>query len=408
MSAAAETSTHIVDDGLARRNARVLSVAQALAGGNNAVIVSTGGIVGAVLAPDRLMATLPASMLVVGMCLGTIPVGLLAERFGRRVALQIGTCAGMLSGLVSCFAVLQGSFWLFCLGAFFGGFYAAGHQSYRFAAADTASESFRPKAISWVLAGGIAAAFIGPNLVIHTKDLWAPYLFAATYLGQAVLALLAGLTLTLLQFPAPYRRPAATHSAASRPLLEIARQPRFIVAVVCGVAAYALMNLMMTSAPLAMIDCGHSVTNAILGTQWHVLGMYAPSFFTGSLILRFGVERVIFAGLVLTFLSAVVGLSGETVLHFWTAVTLIGVGWNFTFIGATNIVTQCHRPEERYRVQAFNDFLIYGAMMVSSFSSGALLATFGWVAVHVLVFPPVLFAAGLLGWYALRARRQAA
>jgi MFS family permease len=407
MSAIAEVSPIVaVDDSLARHNAVVLAVAQALAGGNNAVIVSTSGIVGVVLAPDRTLATLSASMLVVGMWLGTLPMGLLAGRYGRRLALQIGTAAGILSGLISCTAVIQGSFALFCFGAFCGGFYAAGHQSYRFAAADTASEMFRPKAISWVLVGGVAAAFVGANLIIATKDLWPPYLFAATYIGQSVLALLAGVTLMFLKFPKTAHRGGAV--SQGRPLSMIARQPRFIVAVICGVAAYALMNLVMTSAPLAMVDCGHPVTYAILGTQWHVLGMYAPSFFTGSLIVRFGVERIVIAGLAVTFLSAVVGLAGTTVAHFWLAVTLIGVGWNFAFVGATTIVTQCHRPEERYRVQSFNDFLIFGSMTISSFSSGALLAQAGWTAVNALVFPPVLLAGGLLIWLTLRGPRSQA
>jgi hypothetical protein len=292
---------------------------------------------------------------------------------------------------------------LFCFGAFCGGFYAAGHQSYRFAAADTASDAFRPKAISWVLVGGVAAAFVGANLIITTKDLWPPYLFAATYIGQSVLALLAGITLMFLKFqrPAPGGRP----SRGGRPLAEIARQPRFAIAVICGVAAYALMNLVMTSAPLAMVDCGHPVNYAILGTQWHVLGMYLPSFITGSLIVRFGVERIVISGLAITALSAVVGLSGTTVAHFWITGTLIGIGWNFAFVGATTIVTQCHRPEERYRVQSFNDFLIFGAMTISSFSSGALLARLGWSAVNAVVFPPVILAGALLIWLTLRGRR---
>jgi MFS family permease len=402
MSAIAETSAALVDDRLAKRNTLVLAVAQALAGGNNAVIVSTAGIVGVVLAPDRTLATLSATMLVVGMWLGTLPLGWLAATYGRRFALQAGTVAGVLSGLISCTAVLVGSFPLFCFGAFCGGFYAAGHQSYRFAAADTASDAFRPKAISWVFAGGVAAAFIGANLVIATKDIWQPYLFAATYIAQSGLALLAGIVLAFTKFPKALPRAQAV--AAGRPLMEIARTPRFIVAVVCGVAAYALMNLMMTSAPLAMVDCGHSVNNAMLGTQWHMLGMFAPSFFTGGLIVRFGVERVVLTGLALTFLSAVVGLAGTSVWHFWTAVTMIGVGWNFAFIGATTIVTQCHRPEERYRVQSFNDFLIFGSMTISSFSSGALLAHFGWTAVTGVVFPPVLIAGALLIWLTLRQR----
>jgi MFS family permease len=381
-------------------------VAQALAGGNNAVIVSTSGIVGVVLAPDRTLATLSATMLVVGTWLGTLPMGMLAATYGRRFALQVGTVAGILSGLISCAAVLQGSFWLFCVGAFCGGFYAAGHQSYRFAAADTASDAFRPKAISWVLTGGVIAAFIGANLVIVTKDIWQPYLFAATYVAQSGLALLAGIVLAFTKFPKA--APKTKIRAAGRPLMDIVRTPRFVIAVICGVAAYALMNLMMTSAPLAMVDCGHSVDNAMLGTQWHMLGMFAPSFFTGGLIVRYGVERIVLAGLALTFLSAVVGLAGTSVWHFWIAVTLIGVGWNFAFIGATTIVTRCHRPEERYRVQSFNDFLIFGSMTISSFASGALLAQAGWTFVNGVVLPPALIAAALLIWLTLREQRARA
>ena len=284
----------MADDRLARRNALVLAVAQALAGGNNTVIVATGSIVGAMLAPDKGLATLPITAMVIGMWFGTLPVGALAKAFGRRFALQTGSVFGALAGLISCAAVLQGSFWLLLVGTFCGGLYAAAHQSYRFAAADTASEAFRPKAISWVLAGGLFAAFIGPQLVIFTKDQWPPYLFAATYIAQAALALMAAGVLMLL------KSRAAAHAGSrrpGRPLAEIALQPRFIVAVACGVASYAMMNMVMTSAPLAMVGCGHSVTDATLGIQWHVLAMYAPSFVTGSLIVRFGVQRMVVAGL---------------------------------------------------------------------------------------------------------------
>ncbi len=405
MSAVAEPAFAIVDDRLAKRNALVLAIAQGLSGGNNAVIVSTGGIVGAMLAPDRGLATLSITMMVIGMWAGTLPVGWLAAAYGRRFALQTGTAVGVAAGLISCAAVLVSSFALFCLGAFCGGLYAAAHQSYRFAAADTASEQFRPKAISWVLTGGVTASIIGPQLIIFTQNLWPPYLFAASYIGQAVLAALAGCVLFFLKIPHPASRRQA---ANGRPLLEIARTRRFIVAVVCGVAAYAMMNLVMTSAPLAMVDCGHSVTNATLGLQWHMIAMFAPSFFTGNLILRFGLTRVILTGLALIVASALISIAGITVAHFWTGLILLGLGWNLAFIGATTLVTQCHRPEERNKVQAFNDFLIFGSMAVGSFASGKILATLGWVAVNEIVIPPVLAAAALLIWLALRERRRPA
>ncbi|HMA55587.1 MAG TPA: MFS transporter, partial [Pseudolabrys sp.] len=337
MSAAAEPLQHVQpDDDLARRNAMVLAVAQALAGGNNTVIVSTASIVGAVLAPDKGLATLPVTAMVFGMWFGTLPLGVLARRFGRRFALQCGSAFGILSGLISYSAVMSGNFWLLLFGTFCGGLYAAAHQSYRFAAADTASNAYRPKVVSWVLAGGVFAAVIGPQLVIFTKDLLSPHLFAASYLGQSACAVAAAFVLLFVKVP-----PLATPRHGSvRPLGEIVRSSRFIVAVACGIASYGMMNMVMTSAPLAMVGCGHSVTDAALGIQWHVLAMYAPSFITGSLISRFGVERITGVGLLLIGVTAVVGISGITVAHFWSALVLLGVGWNLSFIGATTMVTQ--------------------------------------------------------------------
>jgi MFS family permease len=401
MSAVAEPIAYgTIDDALARRNAMVLAVAQALAGGNNTVIVSTASIVGAVLAPDKGLATLPITAMVIGMWFGTLPVGALARRFGRRFALQTGSVFGVLSGLISYSAVMNGQFWLLLIGTFCGGLYAAAHNSYRFAAADTASEAFRPKVVSWVLAGGVFAAVIGPQLVIFTKDLLSPHMFAASYLGQSACALLAAIVLIFVKIP-PL---PATRIENPRPLAAIVRTPRFIVAVACGMASYAMMNMVMTSAPLAMVGCGHSVTDATLGIQWHVLAMYAPSFVTGSLISRFGVERITGIGLGLIALTAVVGLAGITVAHFWTALVLLGVGWNLAFIGATTMVTQCHRPHERNKVQAFNDFLIFGSMAVASFSSGQLLEYLGWQAINEVIFPTVLVAGAMLVWLALRKR----
>jgi MFS family permease len=404
MSAVAEPIPYgTIDDGLARRNAMVLAVAQALAGGNNTVIVSTASIVGAVLAPDKGLATLPITAMVIGIWFGALPVGALARRFGRRFALQTGSAFGILSGLISYSAVMNGQFWLLLIGTFCGGLYAAAHNSYRFAAADTASEAFRPKVVSWVLAGGVFAAVIGPQLVIFTKDLLSPHMFAASYLGQSACALLAAIVLMFVKIP-PL---SATRVENARPLGEIVRAPRFIVAVACGMASYAMMNMIMTSAPLAMVGCGHSVTDATLGIQWHVLAMYAPSFVTGSLISRFGVERITGIGLGLIALTAVVGLAGITVAHFWSALVLLGVGWNLAFIGATTMVTQCHRPQERNKVQAFNDFLIFGSMAVASFSSGQLLEYLGWQAINEVIFPTIFVAGAMLVWLALRKRAAA-
>src|ERR1700730_5755288 len=258
---------------LAKHNALVLAMGQALAGGNGSVVTATGGILGAMLASDKSLATLPVSVMVLGTWAGTLPVGFLVRGYGRRRAYQIGAAVGCLAGLIGYTAVIEGSFALYLAATFCAGLYQASHQSYRFAAADTAGTEFKGKAVSWVLAGGLFAAFLGPQLVILTKDLMPPYLFAASYLGQAATAVCAVVVLTFVRAPPP----AAPRAGHARSGAEIARQPLFIVAAACGVASYALMNLMMTAAPLAMVDCGHSVGNAALGIQWHVLAMYAPS-----------------------------------------------------------------------------------------------------------------------------------
>jgi len=406
MSALAETAFDAAaGDRLARRNAVILAVAQALAGANNAVLVSTGAIIGAMLAPDRSFATVPISIYVLGMWMGTLPIGYLARHYGRRTSFLVGTSFGVLTGLVACAAVLSASFVLFCLAALFSGFYAAAHQSYRFAAADTASAAFRPKAISWVMVGGIFAAFFGPQLVIGTKDLWQPYLFAGTYLAQSVVAVISAAVLMLVNIPKPPPRTAAN---PGRPLSELVRQPRFIAAVACGVSSYSMMNMVMTSAPLAMVECNHTVAEATLGIQWHMLGMFVPSLVTGSLILRVGVERMVALGLGLIVLSAIISIAGTSLWHFWVGLCLLGVGWNFAFVGATTMVTQCHRPEERNKVQSFNDFLVFGSMAIGSFSSGTVLANFGWAAVNNIVFPVIFVAGALLLWQRFPARPKAA
>ena len=398
MAIAAEAAIQAPDDRLAARNALVLAVAQALAGGNNTVIVATGGIAGSILAPDPGLATLPISVMIAGMWIGTLPVGALAKAYGRRFALQVGSVFGALSGIISCSATLQGSFRLLLVGTFCGGLYAAAHQSYRFAAADTASRKFKAKAVSWVLAGGMFAAVIGPQIVIQTKDIYPAYLFAATYLAQSACAVLAAGVLAFLRIP----RPTVSHALSDgRPLAEIITQPKFIVAVVCGLASYSMMNMVMTSAPLAMVMCNHTVGEAALGLQWHVIGMYAPSFVTGTLIARFGIRTMMAIGLTLIAVAASIGLLGIAIWNFWVGLTLLGVGWNFAFISATTLVTECHGLRERNKVQAFNDFLVFGSMAIASFSSGALLAHYGWTTVNEVVFPVILVAALLLAWGSL-------
>jgi MFS family permease len=245
-----------------------------------------------------------------------------------------------------------------------------------------------------VMGGGLAAGVLGPQLIQFTMDVWPPYLFAATCLAQAAVALVAMGVLFFVRSPFP----PVTAAGGGRPLLEIMRKPAFITAALCGVVSYALMNLVMTSAPLAMRMCGHAIGDSNLAIQWHVIAMYGPSFFTGSLIARFGAPRIIVAGLVMIAVAGLIDLSGVTVAHFWAGLIVLGLGWNFGFIGATALVAETCAPEERTRVQSMNDFLVFGTMAVGSFSSGHILATAGWSAVNMVVFPPVALALLVLLW----------
>jgi MFS family permease len=391
----------ISDDARARSNLARLAAAQALTGANSAVIFATGSIVGAALAPDMSLATVPLSMYVLGLAAGTLPTGAISRAYGRRIAFMIGTGCGVLTGLLGSFAILHGSFALFCCATFLGGLYGAVSQSYRFAAADCASAAFRPKAVSWVMAGGIFAGVLGPQLVQWTMDIWAPSLFAFSFVVQAAVALVAMLILYGVDAP----KPAASDVHGGRPLFTIVRKPRFIAAAICGIVAYPMMNLVMTSAPLAMKMCGLTLSDSNVGIQWHIVAMYGPSFFTGSLIARFGAPKVVATGLLLEAIAATVGLSGITALHFWATLIVLGVGWNLGFVGASALVLETHRPQERNKVQAFNDFLVFGTMAIGSFSSGQLLANYGWSAVNLVVYPPVLFGLAVLGFTSF-ARRQ--
>src|SRR5947209_4026627 len=394
-------SDETADDARARANVIRLAAAQAMTGANSAVIFATGSIVGATLAPDISLATLPLSMYVVGLAAGTLPTGASSRAYGRRVAFIIGTGCGVLTGVLAAYAILHGSFVLFCCATFLGGLYGAVSQSYRFAAADGASAAYRPKAVSWVMAGGVFAGVLGPQLVQWTMDVWPPYLFAFSFVAQAVVALVAMVILSGVDAP----KPAPSDLHGGRPLWTVARQPRFIAAALCGIIAYPMMNLVMTSAPLAMKMCGLTVSDSNFGIQWHIVAMYGPSFFTGSLISRLGAPRVVALGLMLEAAAAGIGLSGITALHFWATLIVLGVGWNFAFIAASALVLETHSPAERNKVQAFNDFLIFGMMAIGSFSSGQLLAVYGWSAVNIVVYPPVLLGLAVLV-FASFARRQ--
>lgn len=399
-SANAQTAA---DEGDRRARANVLRLAagQALAGANASVIFATGAIIGSQLAPDPAYATVPISVFVVGMAAGTLPTGWIGRNHGRRAAFLAGTGCGMAAGLLAALAIVLGSFPLYCLATLLGGLYASVVQSFRFAAADGASPAFRPRALSWVMAGGVFAGVLGPQLVTWTMDLGQPYLFAVSYLAQAVVAVVAATVLAGVDLP----RPAKAERNAGRPLWVIVRQPRFVTAAVCGVVSYTLMNLVMTTAPLAMRMCGLPLSASNFAIQWHIVAMYGPSFFTGALIARFGADRVVAAGLAITLLAAATGLAGITAAHFTLGLVLLGLGWNFGFVGASAMVLETHRPEERTRVQSFNDFIVFGTMVAGSFASGHVLATLGWAAVNWVVLPPVAAAFAVLLLSGLLRRR---
>ena len=384
-----------------RANIWRLAIAQALAGANAVAVYAAGAIIGSQLAPSPMLATLPISVFVVGMAVCILPAGAIARRHGRRAAFLAGTAAGVVAGLLAMLAVIVGGFWLFCLATFFGGAYAAVVLSFRFAATDGVAPAQRARALSLVMAGGVAAGVVGPQLVTWTMDLWPRHMYAATFLVQALVAALSALILLGVRLPPP----SAAEIAGGRPLPEIARHPRFVAAVICGAVSYLLMNFLMTAAPLAMHMCGHSQASANLGLQWHVIAMYAPSFFTGHLIARFGAVRVTSTGLVLTGLSAAVGLGGMEVAHFWATLVLLGLGWNFGFLGASALVLECHRPEEKTRVQSLNDFIVFSLMAIGSFASGGLLSAYGWNAVLWVSFAPLGLALVAL---ALAMRRRIA
>ena len=379
-------------DRRSRANVTRLAAAQALAGANATTIYATGAIIGNSLAPSPAFATVPISVFVVGMALGTLPAGWLARDYGRRAAFLAGGGCGAVAGVLAAAALLLQSFTLFCVATMLAGLYGAVVQSFRFAAADGAGPAIRAKALSWVMVGGIFAGVLGPQLVTWTMDLMPPHIFVATFLAQAAVAVVAMAVLGGIDLP-PLAR---ADVARGRPLIEIARQPRFLVAVVCGVVSYTLMNLIMTSAPLAMRMCGLPISMSNTALQWHVVAMYAPSFFTGALIQRFGAHRVVAVGLLLLAGAATAGLAGITPAHFLLSMVLVGLGWNFGFVGASSLVLECHRPEERTRVQSFNDFLVFGTMAAGSFSSGGLLTSLGWSAVNWVAFPPVLLALAFL------------
>lgn len=368
------------------RDVGLLALAQAMLMTGTSLLVSTSALVGRELAPDPGWATIPLGLQFLAMTLATIPASLFMGRYGRRAGFLVGAILGLAGTLLAGYAILTGSFPLFCAGAVLLGSFNATGQFYRFAAAEVASESLKARAIGLVLAGGIVAAFMGPNLAAWTRQLAGPD-FAASYLILAGLYGIGFLAILQLDIPRP---PSIVLRAQGRPLREIATGPVFAMAVLAAAVGYGVMNLLMVATPLAMEGHQHRFEDAAFVIQWHVVAMFLPSFFTGELIRRFGLYRILGAGVLLNLASVGVNLHGHDVIHYWLALVLLGVGWNFLFIGGTTLLTEAHRPEEKAKTQAVNDFIVFGTVTVTALGSGALLTTVGWVAINALVVPFLL------------------
>ena len=388
------------DDRLAKRNVAILAYAQAVLGSQMAIQIILGGLAGAYLASDASLATLPISITVLVSMFTAPAASLLMGRFGRRPGFLLGALSGAAGGALSASALVIGSFELLLCGAACTGVYQSFQGFFRFAAADTASEGFKPKAISWVLAGGLVSAIIGPEVVHVSADLLAPAPFAGAFAMVVVINIVGALGLLLLRIPAPAR--PVRGASTGRPLSEIFRQPTVAVAVLCAMVSFALMSLVMTSTPLAMVQCGFTADHAADVVRYHVLAMFAPSFVTGFLIVRFGHGKVIAVGLLLLGCCGVIALAGVELMNFYGALIALGVGWNFGFIGATSLLATAHTAEERAKVQGLNDFLVFGLVAAASFSSGALLSGYGWATVQYAMVPALTIAAISLAWLAFR------
>jgi MFS family permease len=384
----------------ARRNVGLLAACQAMLFTNNSTLIAINGLAGLALAPYAGLATLPVTCWVLGGAIGTMPASMHMKRVGRKRGLTMGTLWGVGGALMAASAIWLQSFWLLCLSTLVWGVYNAYGQYYRFAAADVASPDFRATAISLVLAGGLVGGLVGPTLSRATIELAGPR-FMGAYLALIAFAIATMVLLRFIRIPSPT---ATERSAAGRPLAEIAAQPKYIVAVLSGAIGYGVMNFLMTSTPIAMRACGHPYGDAAFVISWHVVGMFLPSLFTGRLIRAAGVLPVMAGGVVLNFAAIGIALSGIAVAQFWWSMVVLGVGWNFLYIGGTTLLTETYRPEERAKAQGANDQAIFIMMVISSFTSGMTVTQAGWERVNLFALPMVGVVAAALLWFAMRSR----
>ncbi|WP_037080656.1 MFS transporter [Neorhizobium vignae] len=379
-----------------RRSVALLAGAQAVLGSAPPLVFALGGLVGyQLLGDDKSLATAPLTGFNIGMAAGAVAVAIASRFLGRKASFMLGAVLGALGAAIAAIALFHSNFWLFAVGLVLIGLCNGFSQKIRFAAADASPSFYKPKAISWILAAGIVSAVLGPQLAIWTKDLLSPVLFAGAFVAVIPLYLIALVMLAPLNLPQMSGGPAA--SVPARPLGEIVVTQRFLTGMICGISSYALMTFMMTGAPLAMvIGCGFPSEMATLGIQWHVLAMFAPSFFTGMLISRFGVEKIVAAGLVILMGCAVIAHMGIELWNFWGALVLLGIGWNFAFIGSTAIVASSYRPHEADKVQGFHDIILFTTVALSSFSSGKVFTAYGWSFMNLIIWPVTIVCLGLV------------
>lgn len=391
-----------------RRNVTVLVIAQAFLGAQMPMMFTVAGLAGQSLAPNVCLATLPISLIVLGSMLTATPLSTFMQKYGRQLGFMLGALGGAVGAAIAAWGLATSSFTIFLVGSLFSGVYFSSQGFLRFAATDTASESFRPKAISYVMAAGLVSAIFGPQLVKLTAD-WMIVTFLGTYIAIIAINLCGAFLFLFLNIPKPVIK--ATISAG-RSRLELLKSPRVLVAIICAMVSYSLMNLVMTSTPLAVVGCGFTNDHAADVVSAHVLAMFAPSFFTGHLIARFGVERIVGTGLVILAAAGCVALAGTELTNFFGALILLGLGWNFGFIGATTMLASAHSTEERGRVQGMNDMIVFGFVTLASLSSGGLMnctggsAVEGWSAVNYAMIPFLLLAGGALIWLALQDKTQ--
>jgi MFS family permease len=372
---------------------------------STSAIISTAPIVGGILlVDDKSLATLPLALQFVAMALTTIPASLYMGRFGRKVGFITGASIGACGGALGAYAIMQGDFVLFCIASLLTGSFNGFCHYFRFAAADVSTDAFRSKAISYVLAGSIVAAILGPTLARNTADLMSVQ-FAGVYLALIVVYLLVGCVVSFIDIPKPT---AEQRKAGGRPLSEIARQPKFIIAVCAATFGYLVMSFLMTVTPIAMGVCGFTFSDSSYVIQAHILGMYAPAFVTGHLINRFGVNNILIAGSVLCGASIVIHLSGIGFMNFLFGLVLVGVGWNFLFTGGTTLLTQTYTPAEKAKVQGLNDFFIWGTISIGAVTSGAVQHSVGWSAVNLVMAPLVLIVFATTLWLRFSGRKAAA